>query len=338
MQEVGKLIARPSSPIQTGDRVDAEMAEETGVDSVDQIQRMEQGGSFLLGEKKRNPHSPKPVDAPRQVPGPSRVIVAGTRPESPIQDQEIREKGDKCKSSCFPNHSTGGSAGLNLEAMWGIASSRQTPRKTLELAGRIEGKPWNLLIDSGSTGNYISAHVCTVNKLRKEDDPYPDQLTMADGSQVETTGRVQVQIKSGGYQGIVQAKIFPGLRKPMILGIPWLKKVNPHIDWAQETVVVAKGRELLSLPLARRKEKVEVNMVGAKKFSRLLRAGERAFVGFVRKVDSKQEECNVVGTGDVTSDLDSVLQSPKLPEPIKGVLREFSDVFPADLPVGKPPV
>ena len=135
----------------------------------------------------------------------------------------------------------------------------------------------------------------------------------------------------------MQAKIFPGLRKPMILGIPWLKKVNPQIDWAQELVVIKKGQEMVSLPLAHRKDKGEVNMVSAKQFCRLLRKGKRAFVGFVRKV-VEHEECNVVETGDVTHDLDSVLQSPKLPEPVKGVLREFADVFPADLPVGKPPV
>ena len=156
------------------------------------------------------------------------------------------------------------------DAVWGIASAGRTPRKMLELAGRIGSKSWSLLIDSGSTGNYISANVCTVNKLEIEEDPYPDQLTMADGSQVKTMGRVQVNIKSGGYKGIVQAKVFPGLRKPMILGIPWLQKVNPHINWTQETVVVQKGRGWISLPLVRRKEQEKiVNMVSAKQMSRI---------------------------------------------------------------------
>ena len=65
MQEAGKLIARPSSPIRTGDRDDVGLAENAGMDDIDQIQRMEQGGPFLLGSKKRDPHSPEPVDAPR---------------------------------------------------------------------------------------------------------------------------------------------------------------------------------------------------------------------------------------------------------------------------------
>ena len=51
MQEAGKLIARPSSPIRTGDRDEVGLAENGGVDDIDQIERMEQGGPFLLGSK-----------------------------------------------------------------------------------------------------------------------------------------------------------------------------------------------------------------------------------------------------------------------------------------------
>ena len=105
----------------------------------------------------------------------------------------------------------------------------------------------------------------------------------------------------------MQAKVFPGLRKPMILGIPWLRKANRQINWTQETAVVKKGRDWVSLPLARRKDDIEdVNMVSAKQMSRLLRKGtERAFLGFVRKVEDSAE-CNMVEAG-VKSDLESHL-------------------------------
>ena len=53
-----------------------------------------------------------------------------------------------------------------------------------------------------------------------EEDPLPDTLTMADGTKTQTEGKVQLHFKCGGYRGTVQAKVFPGLQKPMILGIP----------------------------------------------------------------------------------------------------------------------
>ena len=64
----------------------------------------------------------------------------------------------------------------------------------MELAGWIGRKSWPLLVYSGSTGNYITAHVHTANKIKVEEDPYPDQLTMADGYKVNTMGWVQVTI------------------------------------------------------------------------------------------------------------------------------------------------
>lgn len=45
-------------------------------------------------------------------------------------------------------------------------------------------------------------------------------LRMADGSIVKTEGRVRILLKCGAYHGMVEATVFPGLDKPIILGIP----------------------------------------------------------------------------------------------------------------------
>ena len=60
-------------------------------------------------------------------------------------------------------------------------------------------------------------------------------------------------------------------------------------------------------------------------------------MGFIRKVE-ETEECNTVSEEPEKTDLGKVLDAHPLPEPIKDVLREFKDVFSADLPVGVPPV
>ena len=71
-----------------------------------------------------------------------------------------------------------------------------------------------------------------------EEDPLLDTLTMADGTKTQIEGKVQLRFKCGGYRETIQAKVFPGLQKPMILGIPWLQKENPHIDWTRGVVTV----------------------------------------------------------------------------------------------------
>ena len=52
------------------------------------------------------------------------------------------------------------------ESTAGVDSSSRTPkRRTLELVARIGRRPMRVLVDSGSTGNYIDAQECTARKI-----------------------------------------------------------------------------------------------------------------------------------------------------------------------------
>ena len=87
-----------------------------------------------------------------------------------------------------------------------------------------------VLVDSGSTGNYIDAWECTARRIKIEAEDQSEELKMADGTVVKTEGRVQFVLKCGGYRGQISARVFPNINKPMILGIPWLLYRKPHID------------------------------------------------------------------------------------------------------------
>ena len=60
----------------------------------------------------------------------------------------------------------GGMAVEVIESVWGMDSISKTPRRTLELAGRIGKRPMRMLIDSVATGNYVSAQECTARGLK----------------------------------------------------------------------------------------------------------------------------------------------------------------------------
>ena len=66
-----------------------------------------------------------------------------------------------------------------------------------------------MLIDSGATGNYVSAQECAARKIKIEKEKNGKELTMADGSKVKTIGRVRLSVRCGGYHGIVEARVFP---------------------------------------------------------------------------------------------------------------------------------
>ena len=139
------------------------------------------------------------------------------------------------------NSTKGGMAVEVVESVWSMDSSSKTPRRTLELAGRIVKRPVCMLIDSGTTGNYVSVQECATRKIKIEKEKNGKELTMADGSKVKTIDLVRLNVRCGGYHGVVEVRVFPGMSKPMILGMPWLVKENPHINWTRSTVVVQQG-------------------------------------------------------------------------------------------------
>ena len=66
---------------------------------------------------------------------------------------------------------------------------------------------------------------------------------------VKADGYVQFKLCCGDYSGDVIARVFPNLSKEFILGIPWLVRENPAIDWATGKVAIQKGKTMVSLPL-----------------------------------------------------------------------------------------
>ena len=99
---------------------------------------------------------------------------------------------------------------------------------------------------------------------------------MANGSVVQTVGSIKILLKCGAYRGVVEARVFPGLDKPMILGIPWLRKENPHIDWTRSTVVVQQKNQWISLPIVQKTNPsaYSVNEISANEAQTMFHRGE----------------------------------------------------------------
>ena len=110
------------------------------------------------------------------------------------------------------------------------------------MAGRIGKRLVRMLIDSGATGNYVSAQECAARKIKIEKEKNGKELKMADGPNVKTIGRVRLSVRCGGHHGIVEARVFLEMSRPMILAMPWLVKTNPQINWTRSTVVVNRDR------------------------------------------------------------------------------------------------
>ena len=80
------------------------------------------------------------------------------------------------------------------ESTAGVDSSSRTPkRRTLEVATRIGRRPMRVLVDSGSTGNYIDARECMARRIKIEAENQSEELKMADGTVVKAEGSSSVR-------------------------------------------------------------------------------------------------------------------------------------------------
>ena len=178
------------------------------------------------GTKKKNPLSPSPGLQLRQVQNSVHMVVS-VEP-GPSSTSWLARGSTKGQEVVSPNGDPRGATVEVGESTVGEDSSSRTPKwRTLELAARIGRQPMRVLVDSGSTGNYINVQECTACRIKIEAEDQVEELKMADGTVVKVEGQVQFVLKCGGYRGQISTRIFPNMNKPMILGILWLSKENP---------------------------------------------------------------------------------------------------------------
>ena len=66
-----------------------------------------------------------------------------------------------------------------------VSSTEIIPSQTIELSCMIHGRHTRVLLDSGSTGNYINDHVAQSFNLIFQSEEGNELLTLADGSKVQ---------------------------------------------------------------------------------------------------------------------------------------------------------
>jgi hypothetical protein len=119
-------------------------------------------------------------------------------------------------------------------------------RGQISIATKMNGRLVKAMIDSGATGNFMAPQ--TILK-----EGYPTQtkrdtyiLTMADGKPMErNNGRVDTETKQicmeyNGHEEWIQFDVASIGNHQAILGMPWIRKHNPEINW--ETGVVLMNR------------------------------------------------------------------------------------------------
>ena len=103
----------------------------------------------------------------------------------------------------------------------------------LKIKIQIQGKTYVTLVDSGASRNYASPDAVVDWEL-----PYTPELVhleLADGSKIRSTQKIQgVMCRVGqtvSYEDFTVTKLLHGV--DLVLGMTWLQRWNPMIDWVQ---------------------------------------------------------------------------------------------------------
>ena len=88
------------------------------------------------------------------------------------------------------------------------------------------------LVDSGASGNYISRQLYDTLSTGRKCKQQPYQLTMANGQTELVCHKTQpMEIVTGHYAERIHLDIVELATQDIYLGMPWLKKHNPVVNW-----------------------------------------------------------------------------------------------------------
>jgi hypothetical protein len=230
--------------------------------------------------------------------------------------------------------------------------------------------PLHALIDSGSSGDFISSTFVQKHCIPTQASPQTSVVILADGTRQETSRMVTAAALSiAHYNAKVDLMVLPLEQYDIILGMPWLEHVNPVIDWKRKELGVKVAGEILNIQTknTKKKNKTEKQMptsvtdsdLSAKKAVAALAAAPTAaspapsplrtyFLSVLQfKKEARRNKDDVylclVRTADAepAEDDQNKRNRPKDDQELQRMsdemIEEYKDVFPAELPAGLPP-
>jgi len=185
--------------------------------------------------------------------------------------------------------------------------------------GKINGHPAWILLDSGASRNFLDENFVNNNNIPLQTSS-PMTIELADGRKQETNTSVRIKdLSLGSYHtSNLMIQVIKIQYYDAILGKPWLYHANPSINWRTNKLTFQYGHKNITI-----------------------------------KADStkpQQPGCNSVfishqqlARSPPSSELFAVylnsaeMESSSLSKETQQLLKEYSDVFPNDLPKELPP-
>ena len=207
------------------------------------------------------------------------------------------------------------------------------------ISGTLEGIPVKYLIDSGASDCFVSTEFVAAHGLKATKTKEKLKIHLADGSVRVTTDCIrQVCVSFGEHTEFLDLQVMKLPKYEVILGKFWLDRCNPQINWKKNTMQWKLGSrvvEITGIQTTQENEQISslfhlgsyVEEISAQRMRKLAQR-ESVFLAVVRSVPEMNEE---------VMEINEEKTETEYPIAIQKILREFTDVFPKELPVGLPP-
>lgn len=203
----------------------------------------------------------------------------------------------------------------------------------LTTTGEVEDENVRILIDSGATDNFISKEWLKGRDGKVKPIPVPIEVQLADGVSKEKISRqMTTEVKIGEFKS--EERLYEATlgKYDIVLGISWLCKHNPEIDWRKGKMILQEkdNRHKIELQAERieeSEEKTELRLISAKQLQRLIKKGETVMAVEIECTEGL--ELNLIESTQI-----SKLQTTELEAEMR---KEYSDLFREELPMKMPP-
>jgi hypothetical protein len=218
--------------------------------------------------------------------------------------------------------------------------SKPAEHRLIKLVGTLAGKPARFLVDSGASHTYVSKSFVTKHSLptvtKDDDSSVRLSVTLADGTINSSDGSLEsVSVRIASYSDDLDFAVTKlSSAYDAILGMSWLHRYNPTIDWKDGTISFVQGTSSHVLqPSSSSALPASLNIITGKQLEKQTRQGKIEYACLVYP-DTIHEATELYA-------IDTSTSSNASPDPLevlrRQVLQQFREVFPAELPAGLPP-
>ncbi|KAI0992907.1 hypothetical protein K3495_g15276, partial [Podosphaera aphanis] len=106
------------------------------------------------------------------------------------------------------------------------------------ISAKVGNKNLVALVDTGASGfAFVSTNLCDRLHLKSQALESPIAILGFEGkSSSRVTNSVSFPLILGNHSEVVSAFVIPNSKHDLILGLPWLEKHCPYIDWKEHTI------------------------------------------------------------------------------------------------------